>query len=456
MPWGPMRLFRTTQRLRVLLSSGGAFGLAFLYLGPPGALAPEIGLVAPVYAAPAEQVEVRSIGAGQTLGAVVAPVLAAGEQHAFVLAFQEQADPRRMGAGTEVMLRYRSEDRWLRGVDVTLSPDETVRLTRDAFGWHSSIMITPLWTDTLFASGTIENVLWNAVVGSPALAGMPQGDRALLIDRLDRVFQWQVDFSRQIQKGDTYRFAFERQVRPDGSTHSGRILSAELVNAGRSLYAVWFDVDGEGTGSYYDLEGMSLRRAFLLKPLEYRHISSPFTNGRLHPVLGTWRAHRGVDYAAATGTPVMATADGTISTRANSGSYGNLVEIRHTNGYITRYAHLSRFGAGQAVGRRVSQGEIIGYVGATGLATGPHLHYEMIRAGQHIDPLSVTVPTGEPVPSAAVERWNEERAVRMALLDVLPGLSSVRFAAHVSSDSPARLEVEGGGAGDARGEGGGQ
>jgi murein DD-endopeptidase MepM/ murein hydrolase activator NlpD len=424
-----MRLIPSFRTMHVLLGAGGGLGLTFLFIGHPGAPAAEVGELPAVYAAPAERMEVKRLGSGQTLGGVLSPTLGPGEQQAALMAFQELASPRRLATGTEVTLRQRSADGWVRGVDVTLNADSTVRLTRDDFGWHSSVIVTPLRVDTIFAAGSIEQSLYVAMRDNPSLANIPESDRLELIFALDKVFQWQIDFSRQIQPGDYYRFAVERKVRPNGSMHSEKIVAAELINSGKSFHAVWFDVEGDGVGSYYDMEGKSLRAAFLKKPLEFRRISSVFSNGRLHPILRTWRAHRGVDYAAATGTPVQATANGTIVVRGVSGGYGNLVEIRHQNGFTTRYGHLSRFASGFRVGSPVRQGEVIGYVGRTGLATGPHLHYEMLRSGRHVDPLNAVLPTGgEPIPGHAVERWQQEMVGRLVLLEVLPGPKEVRYA----------------------------
>jgi murein DD-endopeptidase MepM/ murein hydrolase activator NlpD len=358
------------------------------------------------------------------------------EQYALLLAFQEQASPRRMKVGTEITLRFlpQDEDRWLRRVDVALDRDQTVRLTRTELdAWSSELIQTPVFADTVFAAGEIRTSLWDAVVGNDALNGLGDGDRADLIDRLDKVLQWQVDFSRQIRVGDTYRFAFEREVRPDGSTRGGRLLAAELVNAGTPYYAVYFDPNGDGEGSYYDLDGKSVRRAFLMKPLEFRRISSRFSTARLHPILNKVRAHKGIDYAAASGTPVMATADGVVVSRGmNKSGYGNLIELRHPNGFRTRYGHLRSFAKGIAVGTRVHQGQVIGYVGMTGLATGPHLHYEMIRGGSQIDPLSVKLPTGDPVPADAREAWAQAMKARVALLETIPGAGPVRSATQIA------------------------
>ena len=180
-------------------------------------------------------------------------------------------------------------------------------------------MKTPTIIDTVYVAGEIESVLWTSVVDHEGLQDLPLEDRALLIHRLDQVYQWQIDFSRQIRQGDSYRFAFEREVRPDGSMRSGHLLSAELVNQGRSFTALWFDPNGDGQGTYYDLDGNSVRRAFLTKPLEFRRISSRFSGSRLHPTLNVRRAHRGIDYAADSGTPIMATGDGVVVHRGPRG-----------------------------------------------------------------------------------------------------------------------------------------
>ena len=398
---------------------------------------PDVGELGVVWAPPAERIEIYSLGRGQTFGGLLNRVVDANEQAALLLAFQEHADPRRMRERTEITLRYLAENDSLRGIDVAISPDQTVRLDRDVVGWSSGLIQTPVYVDTLFASGEIETVFWSSVVNNPVLDGLTFEDRNRLIDHLDQVFQWQMDFSRQIRVGDTYRFAFEREVRPDGSMRAGRLLAAEFVNGGTPYHAVYFDPNDDGEGSYFDLEGASVRRAFLLKPLAYRRISGRFVNARRHPVLNTIRAHRGIDYAADSGTEIMATSDGVVIHRGPKGSFGNTVEIRHPNGWITRYAHLRAFRSGVNVGTRVKQSDIIGYVGMTGLASGPHLHYEMLRGGRQIDPLSVDLPAGDPVPADDQDRWRTEMGGRVALLESIPRAGPVR-----SAIASAQQEVE--------------
>ena len=416
------------------LGTAAVLGLAGLGLVRAGD-APDSGMVKPLYATPPLDLDIRTLGGGETLGQLLESAeLSHNEQQELLMAFREQASPRRMRVGTEVTIQRHADSGALRGLEVGLSPDETVRLTRRPLGWVSETVRTPVWIDTVFVAGEIKDVLWNAVAGNPTLGEMTPGDRALLIHKLDQIFQWQVDFSRQIQQGDFFRFSVERQVRPDGSMREATILSAELVNQGMPLHAIWFDPSGDGQGSYFDLEGKSVRRAFLLKPLSYSRISSRFTNSRFHPIRKTWRAHRGVDYAAARGTPVMATADGVVVKRGRSGSYGNLVEIQHSNGFVTRYAHLNGFAPGVKLGDRVRQEDVVGFVGMTGLATGPHLHYELRRRGTALDPLSVDLPQGDPVPAEAEELWGQHLQASLALLEQLPSEPAATVASLTAGD----------------------
>lgn len=427
---------------RAFLGAGGAVALGLVMLTPGLSRTPDAGLLEPLQAETAEQVAVEVLGYGETFGGVLSRALIPNaDQQALILAFQEHASPSRLRVGTEITLRYRRGEADVRAIEVVVSPDELLRLERGDFGWRSTKLETPVWMDTMFVHGEITRDLWSAVVLNPDLEEMPRGDRAQVIDLMDRVFQWQLDFSRQIQSGDSYRLVFERQVRPDGSMRSGRIVAAEIVNRGRPLHAIWFDLHDDGVGGYYDLEGESLRRAFLKAPLEFRRISSRFNMNRFHPILNTRRPHIGVDYAAATGTPVMATSDGVVTIRGVQGGYGNLVEIRHSSGYVTRYAHLNGFASGVRAGSRVSQGQVIGYVGMTGLATGPHLHYELHQNGRPVDPLSVDIPSGDPIPAEFMPRWNVEADVRFALLNQ---------AAQGPQFQMARAEVGGGEPADGR------
>jgi murein DD-endopeptidase MepM/ murein hydrolase activator NlpD len=426
------------MRERTVRSAHLLGSVAMVVIGASGCSreSAEVGRIGALYVPPAERVEIHSLGRNNTFGGLLNQTIDANEQANLLLAFQELADPRRMRERTEITLRYLRESTDLRGVDVALSPDRTVRLDRDMLGWHSTLIQTPVYVDTIYASGEIETVFWDAVVYNPVLEGLTFADRNGLIDHLDRVFQWQVDFSRQIRVGDTYRFAFEREVRPDGSMRAGHLLAAEFINSGTPYHAIYFDPNGDGDGSYFDLEGRSVRRAFLLRPLTYRRISGRFVSSRRHPVLNTIRAHRGIDYAADAGTEVMATSDGVVIHRGPKGSFGNTIEIRHPNGWVTRYAHLRAFKSGIYVGTRVHQSDVIAYVGMTGLASGPHLHYEMLQNGRQFDPLSVDLPAGDPVPADDMSTWRTAMGARVGLLETIPRAGPVRTAVAVAEPAP--------------------
>ncbi len=418
-----------SKPLGALAGAFGCVGVAALVLAPGWGEAPDAGYLAPLAAVPAEEYRVEILRAGTTFGEILYTArLDANEQENLLLAFQEHADPRRLSGGTEVTLRFLRGGEAVRGVDVAVTRDELVRLERDPFGWTSHVVPTPVWVDTLATTGTIETDLWTAVVGSDGFSVVPIADRAQVMYALAQVFQWQIDFHRQIQPGDSFRLIVEREVRPDGSMRRSRILAAEVMSSGGAVHAIWFDLHGDGVGGYYDLAGESLERPFLVAPLEFRRISSGFSNGRRHPILNVIRAHRGVDYAAAIGTPVMATGDGVVTRRGPDGGYGNLVEIRHSGGYVTRYGHLSRFRAAANPGTRVTQGQTIGYVGMTGLATGPHLHYEMYQNGRPRDPRTLDLPPGDPIPLNVRDRWTAEFVARYAMLVNLSSSPDLRVA----------------------------
>jgi murein DD-endopeptidase MepM/ murein hydrolase activator NlpD len=440
--------------LRSVVTTWGAIlGLvATLVLGSTfvfgGEDVPDVGLLSPVYARPAERVAVRTLSQGETVGEILLTAMDANDQYALLLALREQASPRRMRPGTEISFHWLPEkggvDEALRAVDITLNRDETVRLRRGASGWASDKILTPVHSDTVFASGEINGSLWNSMESDDELQSLDAADRARLITHLAEIYRWQVDFILEIRNGDYWRIVYEREARPDGTTRAGRILSAELVNRRRSFTAIYFDPDGEGRGTYYDLDGESVKAMFLRSPIaiSYR-LSSRFSNSRFHPILKRWRAHRGVDFGGvAEGTPIQATGIGTIQKREWSNSYGNWIEIRHANGYTTRYAHMSRFRGGLGVGSAVSQGQTIGYVGQTGLARGAHVHYEMRQRGEPLDPLSLD-QGGDPVPTDQRASWEVQRSDRFSLLESrVPRPWEVELILEVHSDN-AQSEQEG-------------
>lgn len=239
-----------------------------------------------------------------------------------------------------------------------------------------------------YVSATIEDSLFAA----GKRAGM--SDRMIL--ELATIFGWDIDFALDLRRGDRFTVVFEEKFWRGEKIEDGDILAAEFVNQGQ-LYRAVASKDEDGAVRYYTPAGHSMQRQFLKTPVQFSRISSRYTKGRYHPILKRWRAHKGVDYAASTGTPVRATAAGRILERQRKGGYGRTVVIRHGGKYSTLYAHLSRYQRGQRPGSLVKQGEIIGYVGKSGLATGPHLHYEFLVHGQHRNPLTVKLPRSHPV-----------------------------------------------------------
>lgn len=238
------------------------------------------------------------------------------------------------------------------------------------------------------------------------------------------IFSTEVDFHRDLRKGDRISVVYEMFYLRGIPARSGRILSAEFFNNGRTLSAVWFDQGGKG--GYYTPDGKNLRKAFLRSPLEFSRVTSGFSM-RFHPILKQWRAHQGVDYGAPTGTRVRATGDGIIEFAGKQGGYGNLVIIRHRGNHTTAYAHLNGFGPGIRKGARIAQGETLGYVGQTGWATGPHLHYEFRMAGKPVNPLSISLPSAPPLEQAQLPHFRNLVASQVSQLALARDLRAAAF-----------------------------
>jgi murein DD-endopeptidase MepM/ murein hydrolase activator NlpD len=212
-----------------------------------------------------------------------------------------------------------------------------------------------------------------------------------LILAFAEIFRWDVDFALDIQPQDSFTVLYEERFLDGEKVGDGDILAAEFVNHGKMYRAVRY-IDSEGNNQYFTPEGRSMRQTFLRSPVDFRRISSRFRPERWHPILGVKRPHRGVDYAAATGTPIWAAGDGKIAFIGTKGGYGKTIILQHGSRYSTLYGHLSRFHKGLKIGSQVRQGDVIGYVGMTGLATGPHLHYEFRIDGKHVNPITVKLP----------------------------------------------------------------
>jgi murein DD-endopeptidase MepM/ murein hydrolase activator NlpD len=276
-----------------------------------------------------------------------------------------------------------------------------------------------------FAVNYIENPLETEVVGRRArissslfAAGKAAGlSPETIMTMANKMFGWDIDFALDIRAGDEFSVLFEQKLQDGRYVDDGRVLAAEFVNRGKTHRAVWFQSQDGAVQGYFTPEGKGMRKAFLRAPLDFTRISSGFNPRRLHPVHKTVRAHKGTDYAAPTGTPIWAAGDGVIKFAGRKGGYGNVVTIDHGRGVTTLYGHMSRFGKAARNGRRVKQGEIIGYVGATGTATGPHLHYEYLVNGNHKDPQTIPMPRTE-IPSQYLAEFRRHSTTTMAKLDL--------------------------------------
>jgi murein DD-endopeptidase MepM/ murein hydrolase activator NlpD len=270
------------------------------------------------------------------------------------------------------------------------------------------------------ASGTITHSLF----GAGEKAGLDDS----VILKMAEVFGYDIDFAQDIRRGDHFAVIYDEVYRDGERLRSGDILAATFVNGGKRYVALRHP-QADGTPGYYDAEGRPLKKAFLRSPVEFSRISSRFSSARRHPILGSTRAHRGVDYAAPKGTPIRTAGNGRVVFRGWKSGYGNCVIVQHANNVTTLYGHMSRFAAGRGLGTKVSQGEVIGYVGMTGLATAPHLHYEFRVGGVHRDPLTVPLPKAEPLGPGELLAFHRSSAPVMARLALIeqrePAMSAV-------------------------------
>lgn len=288
------------------------------------------------------------------------------------------------------MLTIRHRDGAVVELKRQLNPVETLHIRREASGFTSSVAENPLEIERRTARAVIDSSLFQA-----ADAAGISDTTALAITE---IFAWDIDFALAVQPGDSFVVSYDRQSQDGEFIKDGPVQAVEFRNGDRVLRAVRY-VMPDGTANYFTPEGRSLRKAFIRTPVEFTRISSRFNSNRRHPVLNRIRAHKGVDYAAPTGTPVHVAGDGRVAFVGVRGGYGRVVEVAHANGVRTVYGHLSRFGRNLRTGAHVAQSQIIGYVGRSGLATGPHLHYEYRVRGVHKDPMRVSLPNAEPLPS---------------------------------------------------------
>ncbi|NKC11316.1 MAG: peptidoglycan DD-metalloendopeptidase family protein [Gammaproteobacteria bacterium] len=309
-----------------------------------------------------------------------------------------------------------SETGVLRQMDYLVDETTTVTFVHDGTGYDSALKVIPYERKKSQVSGSIQSSLF--------LDGQRVGLSDRVIMQMSEVFGWDVDFALDLRRGDQFTIVYEELFLDGKKIRDGDILAAEFINKGNVYRAVRF-VNEDGQARYYTPEGMSMRKAFLRTPVKFARISSRFNLRRKHPILHKFRAHRGVDYAARSGTPIKATGYGRIEFIGRKGDYGKTIVIRHGGGYTTLYAHLKNFRRGLKQGSSVKQGQVIGYVGKTGLATGPHLHYEFRVHGRHKDPLKVKLPKSLPIETKLLRQFREQTHKLVAMLDVYSPRTSV-------------------------------
>jgi murein DD-endopeptidase MepM/ murein hydrolase activator NlpD len=328
-------------------------------------------------------------------------------------------DERRIPAGMPITIRSETADSAPSEVIFHLAVDKIIRLKRAGDDWIGAQEKLPWTIDTIVVSGTIQSNVY-AAIDESASEFLPSKARIQLTGELSDVYSFKIDMTRELQKGDQFNLIAERATGPNGAVRieSGCIIAASFTLSRSMLRA--FRFPGKFGSEYFDENGKSMRTAFMRYPVDFRRISSTFGN-RFHPILGYTRAHKGTDYAADAGTPVKAIGDGTVLRATWDNGYGNLAEIRHPNGFVTRYGHMKAFAKGIHSGTRVQMGQVIGYVGMTGLATGPHLHFEVLIAGEQHDPQSAfKKQSGEPIPKAKVVAFQSVRDSFAPKLDGIP------------------------------------
>ncbi|MGH8178596.1 MAG: peptidoglycan DD-metalloendopeptidase family protein, partial [Steroidobacter sp.] len=291
-----------------------------------------------------------------------------------------------------------------------ISETEILSVTRGGEGFAAEVVATPIEVRNARAHGTIDSSLF---VSARAAGVSPE----IILRLANDIFGWDIDFALDIQPGDRFSLIYEQKFRDGQYVGDGRILAADFINRGVTHRALYYESADRNVADYFAPDGRSMRRQFLRAPLDFTRISSNFNPRRRHPILNTIRAHKGVDYAAATGTVIKAAGDGRVGFVGTKGGYGRVVILEHGGGISTLYGHMSRFAKGLRSGQRVKQAATIGYVGSSGAATGPHLHYEYRLNGAHKNPRTVSLPDAAPISPAYMAEFQSRSGTLLAELD---------------------------------------
>lgn len=365
---------------------------------------------------------VHRTGARETLSQVLGRYgLPASEKQYWANAMRRSLGSEVLPAGKEVHLyfskptlvgRGKANRGQLRALEVDQNDSVTLTLEKGIRSILVQKREKPFDVELKTVSGSVSASLFED--------GRRAGVHSTLLSQLADIFTWDIDFAKDISPGDSFRILYEQRSRPGKeTTPSLRIMAAELLSAGQKYTAIYFEKH-KGLGNYYNVDGRSLARTFLRFPLEFTSITSLVTESRFHPLLKTNRPHTGVDFAAQRGTPVRAVGDGTISEAGWNGAYGKAIDIKHDANYMSRYAHLQKFAPGIRPGATVSKGQVIGYVGSTGRATGPHLHFELYKDEQYINPLGFEFPAEDFIEPALLRLFEDQKRGFLVELTSIP------------------------------------
>lgn len=364
---------------------------------------------APAALAPRSDWQTVRVASGQTLGSLFADLgLPASTMHRVLEVPEAQQMASRLQVGSELAFEI-GADGELKGLRFDHGDTQRVRLAVSEDGIERELIERPFERRVMVAGGSITSSLF----ADGAKAGLGQG----VMNDMVRALQFDIDFAQDIRAGDTFQIVYEELWREGERVRDGGVVAVNFVNQGRTFTAVRFERDGKA--EFFDLEGRPLRKSFMRTPIEFARLTSGF-GARRHPILGRMRMHNGVDYAAPVGTPIFAAGDGRVRFAGWQGGYGRTVVLDHGNGITTLYAHMSRLGP-YRVGQRVRQGTTIGFVGASGMATGPHLHYEFRVNGVHRNPLTVTMPKPEPLTGPVLAEFRRATAPALAQLKRIEG-----------------------------------
>jgi murein DD-endopeptidase MepM/ murein hydrolase activator NlpD len=348
------------------------------------------------------------VARGDTLSTLFQKVGLADSTVHDVMASDKQAKQFSRLQNGQVLQFELSPDGQLKQLHTKLSELETIKLSKTGTGYAFSREISKPDVRSAYVHGVINNSLSQ----SAQRAGLTH---SMTMD-MASIFGYDIDFAQDIRKGDEFDVIYEQKVVNGKTVGTGNILSARFTNQGKSYSAVRY-TNKQGNTNYYTADGNSMRKAFIRTPVDFARISSMFSMGRKHPILNKIRAHKGVDYAAPRGTPIKATGDGKVLLAGRRGGYGNTVIIQHGDTYRTLYGHMQGFAKGVQTGSTVRQGQVIGYIGTTGLSTGPHLHYEFQVNGVHVDPLGRKLPMADPIAKSEKQRFMQQSQPLMARMD---------------------------------------